>query len=105
MREYVELAERAAREAGALLRAEFGKPAVVGEMKAHDIKLEIDVRAQDKIVARLLGACPGHAVLGEEGVAGDPSSDHQWIVDPLDGTVNYYYGIPHFSVSIALRIA
>ena len=34
---------------------------------------------------------------------GDQSSDHQWVVDPLDGTVNYFYGIPHFCVSIALR--
>ena len=31
------------------------------------------------------------------------TSDHQWVVDPLDGTVNYFYGIPHFCVSIALR--
>ena len=34
---------------------------------------------------------------------GDQASDHQWVVDPLDGTVNYFYGIPHFCVSIALR--
>jgi len=35
---------------------------------------------------------------------GDQSSEHQWIVDPLDGTVNYFYGIPHFCISIALRL-
>src|SRR5205809_6898092 len=37
-------------------------------------------------------------------MAGDQSSEHQWVVDPLDGTVNYFYGIPHFCVSIALRL-
>src|SRR6266700_979046 len=47
---------------------------------------------------------PAHALYGEEGVAGDQSTEHQWIVDPLDGTVNYFYGIPHFCVSIALRL-
>src|SRR5205814_1264306 len=46
----------------------------------------------------------GHALYGEEGVVGDQSVEHQWVVDPLDGTVNYFYGIPHFCVSIALRL-
>jgi Archaeal fructose-1,6-bisphosphatase and related enzymes of inositol monophosphatase family len=52
----------------------------------------------------LLEEFPAHALYGEEGIVGDQSSDHQWIVDPLDGTVNYFYGIPHFCVSIALRL-
>ena len=51
----------------------------------------------------LLGHFPEHALYGEEGIVGDQTSDHQWVVDPLDGTVNYFYGIPHFCVSIALR--
>jgi myo-inositol-1(or 4)-monophosphatase len=41
---------------------------------------------------------------GEEGVAGNQNSARQWIVDPIDGTVNFFYGIPHFCVSIALRV-
>jgi len=51
----------------------------------------------------LLGRFPEHALYGEEGIVGDQESDYQWVVDPLDGTVNYFYGIPHFCVSIALR--
>ena len=51
----------------------------------------------------MLGHFPEHALYGEEGIVGDQSSDHQWVVDPLDGTVNYFYGIPHFCTSIALR--
>ena len=51
----------------------------------------------------MLGEFPQHALYGEEGIVGDQASEFQWVVDPLDGTVNFYYGIPHFCVSIALR--
>ena len=51
----------------------------------------------------LLEAFPSHAIYGEEGIAGDQGSDWQWIVDPIDGTVNFFYSIPHFCISIALR--
>ena len=95
----------AARQAGALLKANFGGVLGVNELKQYDIKLELDVRCQDLITAILLRSFPEHAIYGEEGIAGNQESDHQWIVDPLDGTVNYFYGIPHFCVSIALRVA
>src|SRR5205085_8507290 len=55
------------------------------------------------ITKALLKQFPEHALYGEERVVGDQSSERQWVVDPLDGTVNYFYGIPHFCVSIALR--
>ena len=99
----VETAVAAAREAGALLRSHFGQPPEVNELQAHDIKLALDVKAQDLITERLLAAFPDHALYGEEGIAGNQESEWQWIVDPLDGTVNYYYGLPHYCVSIALR--
>jgi myo-inositol-1(or 4)-monophosphatase len=51
----------------------------------------------------LLQKFPEHALYGEEGIVGDQKSEHQWVVDPLDGTVNFFYGVPHFCVSIALR--
>lgn len=103
MNPYLEAAVAAAREAGVLLRENFGIAPAVKEMLAHDIKIELDVRSQDLITARLLGAFPEHALYGEEGVAGNVASEWQWIVDPIDGTVNYFYGIPHFCISIALR--
>lgn len=93
----------AARQAGALLRGHFGKPPEVNELHAHDIKLALDVEAQELITRKLLGDFPGHALYGEEGIAGNQDSEWQWIVDPLDGTVNYFYGLPHYCVSIALR--
>jgi myo-inositol-1(or 4)-monophosphatase len=100
---YLEVAIGAARAAGELLRTRFEKPLTVNATTAHDIKLEVDVLAQDLITKILLGRFPEHALYGEEGIVGDQSSDHQWVVDPLDGTVNFFYGIPHFCVSIALR--
>ncbi len=101
--EYLEVAERAAREAGALLREHYGRDQQVDAYEDHDIKLELDVRSQARITEVLLGAYPDHAVLGEEGEEGAAAGGFEWIVDPIDGTVNYYYGIPHFCVSIALR--
>jgi myo-inositol-1(or 4)-monophosphatase len=104
MKHYLNAAENAARAAGKLLRANFQRRQRVNAVAAHDIKLEIDVQAQELISKLLLKEFPAHALYGEEGIVGDQSSDHQWIVDPLDGTVNYFYGIPHFCISIALRL-
>jgi len=104
MKRYLDAAEKAARAAGKLLRKNFRQPQPVNAVAAHDIKLEIVVEAQELITKVLLREFPKHALYGEEGVVGAQSSEHQWIVDPLDGTVNYFYGIPHFCVSIALRL-
>jgi myo-inositol-1(or 4)-monophosphatase len=104
MKQHLDAAENAARAAGKLLRENFQRRQRVKTFAAHDIKLEIDVQAQELIGNLLLNEFPAHALYGEEGIGGDQSSDHQWIVDPLDGTVNYFYGIPHFCVSIALRL-
>ena len=65
--------------------------------------LDLDVRSQDLITEILLKAFPDHCIKGEEGDSGNPDSETQWIVDPIDGTVNYFYGIPHFCVSIAAK--
>ena len=103
MKHYRDAAEHAARAAGDLLRSAFSQPRRVNSAEAHDIKLAIDVETQDLITRLLLGEFTQHSLYGEEGVVGDQGSEHQWVVDPLDGTVNFFYGIPHFCVSIALR--
>jgi len=100
----LELATNAAITAGKLLREHFGSDATVDEATHHDIKLALDKESQDLITDILLGACPDDALYGEEGIAGNQDADRQWIVDPIDGTVNFFYSIPHFCVSIALRI-
>jgi myo-inositol-1(or 4)-monophosphatase len=99
------LATEAALAAGKLLKQHFGLDATVDEATHHDIKLALDKESQDLITRILLDSRPGDALYGEEGVAGNQDSDRQWIVDPIDGTVNFFYGIPHFCVSIALRVA
>ena len=102
---YLQTALDAAQAAGGFLRANFGKPLHVDENLAHDIKLELDKRTQALIESIILDRHPDHAIYGEEGLRGDQSAEHQWIIDPIDGTVNFFYNIPHFAVSIALRKA
>ncbi len=103
MTQYLDAAQRAARAAGELLRANFQQPLRVNSAEAHDIKLEIDVQSQELITRLLLTEFPEHALYGEEGIVGDQTAEYQWVVDPIDGTVNYFYSIPHFCISIALR--
>jgi myo-inositol-1(or 4)-monophosphatase len=100
---FLQTALDAAQAAGGFLRANFGRPLNVDENLAHDIKLELDKRTQTLIESIILERYPDHAIYGEEGIRGDQSSDYQWIIDPIDGTVNFFYSIPHFAVSIALR--
>ncbi len=103
MTDFLDAATGAAHKAGELLRANFGRPLDVSAFEAHDIKLDLDVRSQELITEYLLGLFPDHAIYGEEGLAGNQQSAYHWIVDPIDGTVNYFYSIPHFCISIALR--
>jgi myo-inositol-1(or 4)-monophosphatase len=96
-------AVEAARAVGKLMRANLRETKTVNLSTQHDIKLELDVRAQRLIERKLSAAFPRVALLGEEGVSGDRHAEHRWVVDPIDGTVNFTYGIPHACVSIALQ--
>ena len=100
---YLAAAEQAARKAGAFLREQFYTVKQVDEALQHDIKLRLDKESQELITAELLAAFPHSAILGEEGNSGEAASDFLWVVDPIDGTVNYFYNIPIFCVSIALQ--
>lgn len=104
MNELLTTATEAAKQAGQLIKSQFGSDLTVNEMQRHDIKLEMDVRSQTLISDFILSRHPDHLVLGEEGNANvGGEGPVEWIVDPIDGTVNYYFGIPHFCVSIAAR--
>jgi myo-inositol-1(or 4)-monophosphatase len=93
----------AARRAGELICRNVRSPKRVNERTAHDIKLELDVQAQKLIENTLLTEFPDSSLLGEEGLAGPEGAPLRWVVDPIDGTVNFTYGIPHACVSIALQ--
>ncbi|MCX8494532.1 MAG: inositol monophosphatase family protein [Chthoniobacterales bacterium] len=96
-------ARDAALAAGGMIRGHFEKELNVDSAEAHDIKLELDRQSQALIESLILGTFPDHAIYGEEGIRGDQTAADQWIIDPIDGTVNFFYGIPHFAVSIAHR--
>jgi len=96
-------AVRAAQTVGALMRRELHATKRAQVVTQHDIKLELDVRCQKLIERSLHRAFPQAALLGEEGVAGRTDAEYRWVVDPIDGTVNFAYGIPHACVSIALQ--
>jgi myo-inositol-1(or 4)-monophosphatase len=96
-------AVKAARAAGKVMHANWHQPKHVNSAEAHDIKLELDVRCQALIEKILAGAFPQIPVLGEEGSTGDVTAEYRWVIDPIDGTVNYFFGMPHAAVSIALQ--
>jgi len=97
------VAVKAARAAGKVMHDNWHKPKRVKLDDAHDIKLELDVRCQQLIEKILHAAYPEIPLLGEEGDSGDVRAEYRWVVDPIDGTVNYFYGMPHAAVSIALQ--
>ena len=97
------VAVKAAHAAGDIMRRNRLASKKINEATQRDIKLELDVRCQRKIESMLTKAYPKIAVLGEEENAGDIESELRWVVDPIDGTVNFTYGIPHACVSIALQ--
>jgi len=97
------VAIKAARAAGQVMHDNWHKPKKINLAEAHDIKLELDVRCQALIEKTLAIAFPQIPVLGEEGDTGDVNAEYRWVIDPIDGTVNYAYGIPHAGVSIALQ--
>ena len=85
------------------MRDNWHKPKRVKLDDAHDIKLELDVRCQKLIEKILRARFPEIPLLGEEGDSGDVKAEYRWVVDPIDGTVNYFFGMPHAAVSIALQ--
>jgi myo-inositol-1(or 4)-monophosphatase len=95
-----------AREAGALLREGFQQQKqVTTKSSAIDLVTEYDGQTEALIRRRLLAQFPDHQIVGEEAGHHTSGSDYVWYVDPLDGTVNFAHGLPHFCVSLALYAA
>ncbi len=81
-----------------------GAPAARTKSTATDMVTDMDEWAEKQIVSRLLDARPDDGVLGEEGAAMAGTSGVVWCIDPIDGTTNYLYGHPGYSVSIAATV-
>jgi myo-inositol-1(or 4)-monophosphatase len=106
-RELLVIAVGAALEAGQLLASKEGRVEVAATKSSPtDVVTEMDGRAEELIRARILAARPDDAILGEEGgqVDGVVDAPVRWVVDPLDGTVNYLYGLHDWAVSIAAEV-
>lgn len=101
--ELLPFAELIAREAGQFIVASMKEELKVHEATHHDIKLELDSLTEKKIHQRILSRYPEHSMLGEEGGQQAGKGSYEWIIDPIDGTVNLAYGIPHFCVSVACK--
>jgi myo-inositol-1(or 4)-monophosphatase len=96
------IAEEAARAAGTILLQRFGSERVLDTKSSPtDLVSEADLLAEQAIREVLAARAPDDAIMGEEGADTPGSSGRRWIVDPLDGTVNFIYGIPQWAVSIA----
>jgi myo-inositol-1(or 4)-monophosphatase len=112
--ELAALAERVARGAGEVVRrlraeaAEGGEPAdqaldITTKSNDTDLVTAADKASERYITERLLAARPPDGLLGEEGADRAGTSGIRWVIDPIDGTVNYVLGLPHHSVSIAAQ--
>jgi myo-inositol-1(or 4)-monophosphatase len=99
------LAADTARTAAELVGASYGRPDPVGQKSSPtDVVTQTDLHAEALIRARLREATPAAGILGEEGETTAPHARLQWVIDPLDGTVNFVYGVPLFAVSIAAAL-
>lgn len=101
------IAIRAARKAGTLIIKSYTNPdsIKVNVKSENDFATNIDRAAEALIVETIKRSYPEHTIIAEEsGLAAGKDSDVQWIIDPIDGTTNFIKGLPHFAVSIAVRI-
>jgi len=98
-----ELAITAAKEAGKILLDGFGKIKRVDTKGIRDLVSNVDIASEKKIIETIKTRYPDHNILCEESDSHITNSDYKWIIDPLDGTHNYIYGLSTYGVSIALE--
>ncbi len=93
-----------ARKAGSFLlhRFQSGNIEVKSNLR-HDVKLDVDIEAEELIIETIKGRYPDHGFICEESGRRLEKTSHNWVIDPLDGTLNFSRGIPHFCTSIAFK--
>jgi myo-inositol-1(or 4)-monophosphatase len=107
MHPMLNIAIRAARKAGNHIAKSLENTDKIESVQkgTNDFVTNIDKEAEALIIDTIKNSYPDHSIVAEEsGLTEGKDSDVQWIIDPLDGTTNFVRGIPHFSVSIAVRI-
>ncbi len=91
------------KEAGEILLAKFGRAKEVTRKGEIDLVTEADLTSQRLIVEAIRERYPDHGILSEEAPRVEGESEFTWLIDPLDGTINYLHGYPAFAISIALK--
>ncbi len=101
----VNIALRAARDAGKIVARAFDRPDLlkIDQKGMNDYVTNVDRQAEEIIINSLLKTYPDHNFVGEELGTTDGNSEFEWIIDPIDGTLNFVQGIPHFCIAIACR--
>ncbi|MFH0860416.1 MAG: inositol monophosphatase family protein [Candidatus Altiarchaeota archaeon] len=95
-------AEKAALDGGRVLQDNFGRIRRATHKQKKDLVTEADILSEKKILSIIRKGYPHHNILSEESTPIDEDSEYTWVVDPLDGTHNFYYGMPFWGVSVAL---
>ena len=106
LNKFLEVAKEAALRAGVVLKERFRKlcPSMIDEKAKNDFVTEADKKSEEIIKGHIRSQFNNHDILAEESLAVRNDSPFLWIIDPLDGTLNYIHGLPCFAVSIALEI-
>ena len=103
LRQFLAFAEKTAVEAGKILKKRFHSRHQVEYKGRIDPVTEADLKSEEFITSRIDKQFPEHTILAEEGTGSGEEAEFRWVIDPLDGTVNYAHGFPVYCVSIALE--
>ena len=87
-----------------ILRSYYGKLSSINKKGRTDLVTEADTESERAIIETIRNAFPHHSILAEESGLNQGTKDHQWVIDPLDGTTNFAHRFPFFAVSIGLRV-
>ncbi len=99
----IEVAKKAILKSGKLLLADFNKTTIVKWNKGFDFTTKTDLKSQEIIVNEIRKNFPNHGIVAEENYCRNPKAIYQWYIDPLDGTKEFFRGIPNFNIAISLQ--
>ena len=102
-RKLLKLSTDLAREAGLILKRGFSRKLSIKYKGRIDPVTQFDLKSEKLITSRIKKYYPDHAILAEEGTAVKSTSPYHWVIDPLDGTVNFAHGFPMYCVSIGVE--
>ena len=97
---------KASEKASKILIRDFGEieKLQVSKKGPADFVTNADLKTEKIIIEELKKAKPNYSIISEEsGIENNKDKDNTWIIDPIDGTVNFLHGVPHFAISIALK--